>query len=45
MGTHQLYIPSFQKSQVPKTKRIFGIHLGKLEMIQFILTDKYITLQ
>ena len=33
--------PRLQEScQLPKTKRIFEILRGKLEMIQFILSDK-----
>ena len=42
MGTLKFYIPGFQKgSQLSKRKRIFEIHQGKLEIIQFILSYKY----
>ena len=40
MGPLQFCIPP-KSSQLPKTKRIFEILWGKLEIIQFIPSDKY----
>ena len=42
MGPLQFYISAFQNDpSYQKTKRIFEIHRGILEIIQFILSDKY----